>query len=394
MGIKDFNPTLKKRASDAYFKVSALNFSGYRIAIDAPIWIHKNLSTAKASALQNLDSSCVLDENLVRRNLYDALFSFIINWLARGVTPIFVFDGKHDSAKKKTHEERRAKAQKELQLVADAYRSLGFNVVIGERGIDIPAPSAAADPLALLSARNSSDFKNLKQTIINCSYIGGINYNEVYDMLKTLGIPTIRAIGDGERLCAALCREGKVAAVYTTDTDTLVHGAPLIITGFSSYGDSPKVDCVRLDKILQGLQLQYPNFVEWAIMCGCDYNEHIKGVGPISALKHIKTYGFIHNIPKEIINDVSCLNAETCRTLFQPLYAKQLCTEFTTTIELPPISDFITYLKSLSLDIAYNTIESIYTAVGYMQPTNDGTITRDDPIINPFVVAKPSFVIV
>ena len=38
-------------------------------------------------------------------------------------------------------------------------------------------------------------------------------------LLEGIGIPVVQARFEGEQLCAKLCIEGKISAVYSTDTD-------------------------------------------------------------------------------------------------------------------------------------------------------------------------------
>jgi flap endonuclease-1 len=52
----------------------------------------------------------------------------------------------------------------------------------------------------------------------------------------------------------------------------------------------------RLPDILAGLELTMPQFVDLCILCGCDYTDTIRGIGPKTALKLIKTHGTIESV--------------------------------------------------------------------------------------------------
>jgi hypothetical protein len=48
------------------------------------------------------------------------------------------------------------------------------------------------------------------------------------DVMQALGLTCIRAPGEGEALCAQLCAVGAATAVWTTDGDALLYGAPRV----------------------------------------------------------------------------------------------------------------------------------------------------------------------
>ena len=46
---------------------------------------------------------------------------------------------------------------------------------------------------------------------------------------------------------------------------------------------------IRLEEMLKSLELSYEQFIDFCILCGCDYTAKIGGIGPVKALKMIKT---------------------------------------------------------------------------------------------------------
>ncbi len=52
----------------------------------------------------------------------------------------------------------------------------------------------------------------------------------------------------------------------------------------------------RLADILTGMELTMPQFVDLCILCGCDYTDTIRGIGPKNALKLIKAHGTIEKV--------------------------------------------------------------------------------------------------
>jgi len=61
---------------------------------------------------------------------------------------------------------------------------------------------------------------------------------------------------------------------------------------------------IHCKNILIDLEINYEEFVDLCILCGCDYTCKIKGIGPINAYKLIKKYKTIELIIKNplIIN--------------------------------------------------------------------------------------------
>ena len=58
------------------------------------------------------------------------------------------------------------------------------------------------------------------------------------------------------------------------------------------------LDEVNLAAALDGLKLSMPQFIDLCILCGCDYTDSIKGIGPITALKLIQEHGNIEGVLK------------------------------------------------------------------------------------------------
>jgi 5'-3' exonuclease len=69
------------------------------------------------------------------------------------------------------------------------------------------------------------------------------------------------------------------------------------------------------------MELTHEQFIDYAILIGCDYNKKNKlaNVGPVKALDLIKKYKKIENIEGY---DTSNLNQEEIRELFKPTYKK------------------------------------------------------------------------
>jgi 5'-3' exonuclease len=73
--------------------------------------------------------------------------------------------------------------------------------------------------------------------------------------------------------------------------DTLTFGAPILVRRltFSEARKLPTLE-FRLADILRALELTLEQFIDVCILCGCDYTDTIRGIGPKSALKLIQEH--------------------------------------------------------------------------------------------------------
>ena len=301
MGIKSINPLLKKLAPDAFFTMPLTWLRDKRIAIDASGWMYSNMAIARKKVIRKTDVATVEpDQSEIRKEWILSAINFITGWLANKITPVFVFDGaKTHPEKVATQAKRRVERESHRTKIDELYAQLKGDIL-----------KLSTDVLEKLRSELSS--------YVN---ISSEDFSIFKSVIQGIGIPCIFAVGDGEQLCSSLCIEGKVAAVFSVDTDNLANGCPLIITGFSNgysydeYGNKiGLLDCVRLDKVLAGLNISHDKFVDLCIMCGCDFNSNIPNYGPAKSLKLLRDHGTIDNLPKNF--DVTCLNHWRCRDIF------------------------------------------------------------------------------
>jgi 5'-3' exonuclease len=100
------------------------------------------------------------------------------------------------------------------------------------------------------------------------------------------------ASGDAEKCGAYLCRTGAAHALVTDDGDALVFGATLVIRNLFRGGKNG-MELVRVQDLLQKMNLTRAQLVDLAIMCGCDYTDArgLPGVGPAKAIKLLQAFG-------------------------------------------------------------------------------------------------------
>lgn len=308
MGIKNINPLLKKQSPDAFFDVPIETFSGKRLAVDANNWMYVSMANARKRVIKKTDLfNSKPDQNEIRKEWLLSLFSFLTGWLYYGVTPVLVFDGKHPVEKEETKAKRKDTRTSAKQKIQDLYQQL--------ENVDLEFPGDIVE--------------KLRKELCNYTTLTSEDFDAFRTVCSAVGVPCLQAEGDGEKLCSSLCTEGKVAAVFSTDTDNLVYGCPLLVTAFSdkcSYDQFGHkvchVDCVRFDKVLEGLGVHHSLFVDLCIMSGCDYNTNIPGIAAVKALTLLKKHRSIDNL-KDLV-DISHLKHERCRELFKYVPSEEL----------------------------------------------------------------------
>lgn len=285
MGIRGFLTFLKKKYPQCILEISISALSGHRLAIDAYVIMYACMSVARKRVLDKATNQELLDNQVdhgeIRRVWLGLLFDGLMRWLNNNITPILVFDGTPLEAKLENLQDRNQK------------------FVLTQQKIN--GLQATNNPQGIRQAQNDL----LDVTHEDCQAF--------QSMLKALGIKYLRAPDDAERLCASLCADKLVAAVYSKDSDTLLFGSPVLITEVKQS----TLTVFRLDLVLGALGLSFAQLVDLGIMCGCDFNNNrnIKDIGPVNALAYIQKYQSLDVITQII--DTECLKYPLCRQVFQ-----------------------------------------------------------------------------
>lgn len=124
---------------------------------------------------------------------------------------------------------------------------------------------------------------------------------EAQRLLKLMGVPYLIAPTEAEAQCAVLARAGKVYAAASEDMDTLTFNSPVLLRKltFSEQRKEP-IQELSLDKVLEGLEMEYEQFIDLCILLGCDYVDPIKGIGPKVALNLIREHKTLEGVVAHI----------------------------------------------------------------------------------------------
>ncbi len=224
------------------------------IAIDAFNAIYQFLS-----ALRQSDGTSLKDSHDNITSHLSGLFYRTIKLMKFGIKPVYVFDGKPVDLKFKTLEKR---------SIAKEAAKENWKVAIAKGNLE--------------DAR-----KFAKRT----STLTGEMVAESKNLLTAMGIPCVQAINDGEALCAHICKKGDVYAVATQDYDALLFGAPKTLRNLTFTGDK-KLEMLNLADVLKNLGITREQLIDIGILVGTYFNDGVKGIGPKTALKIVKSGKF------------------------------------------------------------------------------------------------------
>ncbi|MDP6869842.1 MAG: hypothetical protein QGI21_03620 [Candidatus Poseidoniaceae archaeon] len=201
--------------------------------------------------------------------------------LSKGVKPVFIFDGEHPELKREEMDSRR-KRREEAEIEWKAALEVG----------DFPT----AQKLAQRCVRYTPEM-----------------VDESIEMLQLMGIPAFRAKAEGEAQASVMAAKGQLDAVATQDWDALLYGAPVVIRNFTSDGSKRmgriiRAQRIELQQILDDNDITKEQLIDLAIMIGTDFHPGIKGIGPKTGLKLIKSLGTLEAVceskEKEIPNRI------------------------------------------------------------------------------------------
>lgn len=372
MGIKDIKKFAKDKSPRAFFDLDIQMLRGHKIAIDANNWMFTNYAIARKKVLEktNILISDPDEEEIYKVWLTMAL-EFILKLFTYDITPVFTFDGVHPPEKDETKRLRREERQKIADAITEDRRKI-----------------AAMDPIE----RSTFDTKNLLKNLSNYTNISSEGFDKFRNFLDQLAVPVNNAKGDGEQLCCSLCWEGKVSAVFSADTDCLVYGCPLLITGFSKARTEkrPMFSCIRLDYILEDLAIDYYQFVDLCIMCGTDFNTKIRGYAAIKSSQLLAKHRSIDLLPAGF--DVTPLKHHRCRELFSYKPSEQsVVGNLEIDINIDRINDCGYAIAPLRNE-RYNPGSYIAAARSVRLATPDDSNPLQLTYVEPFIVGKKSLV--
>ncbi len=191
-----------------------------------------------------------------------------VNFLEKGIKPVFVFDGKSPEFKQETIEQRR-----EVRTRADEAWKAALREGDMEEAYKQASASARIDSYIIASS---------------------------HELLDLLGIPWVQAPSEGEAQAAHMAQGGSVTYAVSQDYDSLLFGSPVLVRNLTVSGRrktrgrtiTVNPERIVLSSLLDCLGVTREQLVEIGILVGTDFNPGIRGVGGKTALKVVRNGEF------------------------------------------------------------------------------------------------------
>ncbi|PHH90945.1 hypothetical protein CDD83_2152 [Cordyceps sp. RAO-2017] len=266
MGIKQLFQVIKEEAPEAIKEGEIKNHFGRKVAIDASMSIYSFLIAVRSDGQQLMNESGETTSHLM------GMFYRTLRMVDNGIKPLYVFDG----APPKLKSGELAKRSQRKREAAEG----------------------------LEEARETGTAEEVEKFARRTVRVTREHNDECRRLLRLMGVPYIVAPTEAEAQCAALARAGKVYAAASEDMDTLCFDAPVLLRHltFSEQRKEP-IQEIRLDKVLEGLNMDRKQFVDLCILLGCDYLDPIPKVGPTTALKLMREHGSLEKVVAAIEAD-------------------------------------------------------------------------------------------
>ncbi len=273
MGIDKFGTFMKARAPDLFHPIRYRFFKGKRLGFDMHNLTFRLFYRCQGRALDK--EALTFAKQL--EDFEASKYMFIFDGCTRGSKPVA------HAKRKKVHKRQIAKVDYLEEEVARAKRKCE-EVKLSPEKLDIPGlivhkyhtMTKQDEREKELQYQHDKLVEEKEKAQVTASRPGQTHF----DIMKTVftdvfGAETIfDAPDEGEREVALLVKQGKLDYGISEDFDTLAFGCPALIVKFMTKDMS----VIYLDEVLANLDLSLEEFIDFAILCGCDYTPKVPGI--------------------------------------------------------------------------------------------------------------------
>ena len=259
MGIKGLTKTITKYSPDSITNENLYKLSGKKVAVDASLILYQQLLKSPGKIFRN--SKGQITSHIT------GVFYKIMNYISLNIEMIFIFDGKPPENKQECINQRKEKSKKAKEA------SLNTTCEQEKEKLE------------------KSSLRLTKEMV-----------DDVKKLLTFMGISYIHPeVGEGEGYASELCRIGYVDYVLTEDMDTMAYACPKLIRNCIDKSLKRKdiVSIFDYNKLITDIELTHEQFLDFCILCGCDYCPVVPKIGNVTAMKLIKAHGNIETIINE-----------------------------------------------------------------------------------------------
>lgn len=283
MGIQNLSKFLKTNFPNVYKEIHLSEYKFKKVAIDTSNYMYKYKAACGDRWLS-------------------AFINLVICLRKNDIHCVFIYDSKAPE-EKNLEKEKRTKRRNDLEMsVTTLENALKIYEETGKIHDILLEISKKKSPKRLLTDTENknidlnvlyTELEKKKKQIVN---ISPQDFDKTKELFNIMNVPYFQAPSEAETLCSYLCIIGEVDAVLSEDTDVLAYGSKYFLNKMDTLNEK----CLEIsyDNVLKNMELNSKQFLDFCIMCGTDYNENIKGVGPVNAYKLIKEHGDIDNLIK------------------------------------------------------------------------------------------------
>lgn len=304
MGIKSLSKFLKDKYPQIFEEIHISEYAYKKIAIDLSLYLCRFKVMFPDSWLK-------------------AFVKLVAILRANEVHCVFIYDTScppEKLAERARRAEQKSKLEDRKFTLEEAVEKYNNSGIVDQYLLDFSKKRNIKPIKSLLTGSETINIKAIESALEKMNNqlftLTPEDFKATRDILTLLDVPFFDAPMEAETMCADLCIQGKVDAVLTEDTDVLAYGTPHFLTKI----DYNSGTCLRVEyeKLLSEMNLTSDQFLDFCIMCGCDYNENMYKVGPVKALSLLQIYGSIDSIgASDKKYDISVLNHIRLRELFR-----------------------------------------------------------------------------
>lgn len=340
MGIKNLSKFLREKYPEVFEDIHISQYHFKKVAIDVSLYLHSY------KALYNKP------DNPNDKTWLSAFIRLVSSLRENEVHCIFVYDTGSPAEKNDEREKRsndREKMVERVQLLQDAVDNYNINGEVTpyllefqqKRKIQVPALSKSTVNIGAIEYA----LQKLRKHLFTVTKEDFELTKQLFDLLE---VPYIQAPLEAETTCADLCKQGKVDAVLSEDTDVLAYGTPVFLTKFDPRNGTCKR--IQYPKLLEILDVNSEQFLDFCIMCGTDYNGNIPGIGPNKAFGYISEHKSIEEIGIKTKHDISVLKYVRGRELFKEYEKVNIKVPYCGTPNFQKLEHFL-FQKGISIEM-------------------------------------------
>jgi len=311
MGVKNLKKFIRDRFPNEIQKSNLNSFYGQIIAMDVMSFIYKFKISSGNRWLQSFT-------NLIR--LFKK-YNIHVNIVLEGESPI-----EKNKEKENRKKQRQQQEQKLFNIKRDLEEYHRTNTISQElKDLCVKLDKTDNEKVEKLLHFNNSNDNTENDFEITNHMVQLVNdfidkkegqmvnvtredLNKVNELCKAFGVPCLQSDNEAETLCCKLSRNvnlkknKKSIGVISEDTDVLAYGCELFICDLNVVNGDCNI--IYLPSLLQTMELDYQQFLEFCILSGTDYNINIPGIGSVKCydwiLKHKSIDSIFDNEKKTI----------------------------------------------------------------------------------------------